>query len=183
MKKSDFLKKFINDSDVGAVLPTSQFGVRNICSKIDFTKDLTLVEYGPGNGVLTQYILDRMTPHSTLIAIETNIDFVNELRPISDPRLKIVHGTAERVREVLAALGHHRVDYVLSGIPLSFLQPPKRAALVRNTYESLGPKGTFVVYQYSPLMAPYLAKDFKEVTLGFVPLNVPPLFVMEAKKV
>lgn len=182
MKQSAFLKKFIDDTYVGAITQTSKFGVKNVCSKIDFSKDLTLVEYGPGDGVFTKYLLDCMTPNSTLIAIEANSGFVNELRLISDPRLKIVHSKAERVRDILSALGETHADYVISGIPFTFFRPPQRAALVQSTHESLGKGGKFVVYQYSPLMAPYLAKEFNEVTLGFVPINMPPMFVMEAKK-
>lgn len=182
MKQSTFLKKFIDDTYVGAVTQTSKFGVKNVCSKIDFSKDLTLVEYGPGDGVFTKYLLDRMTPNSTLIAIEANSDFVNELRLISDPRLKIVHGKAEHVRDILGALGKPHADYVISGIPFTFFRPSQRAALVQSTHESLGKGGKFLLYQYSPLMTPYLAREFNEVTLGFVPINMPPMFVMEAKK-
>jgi len=182
MKQSAFLKKFIDDTYVGAVTQTSKFGVKNVCSKIDFSKDLTIVEYGPGDGVFTKYLLGRMTPDSTLIAIEANGDFVNELRLIPDPRLKIVHGRAEQVQDILGALGKPHADYVISGIPCTFFRPPQRAALVESTHASLKKGGKFLVYQYSPLMTPYLAKEFNEVTLGFVPINMPPMFVMEAKK-
>ncbi len=79
-----------------------------------------LVENGPGVGTFTREILRRMRPDAILIAIELNTEFVEYLgEQIRDPRFRVVHGPAERVRSILtgrksAAGGLHHLWFALS---------------------------------------------------------------------
>ena len=173
------LKRFLKDRKVAALAPTSKFAVRKICEHINFSRDLSFVEYGPGDGVLSKEILARMTPESSFIGIETNADFVRELKTIADSRLKIVHDRAENVCKIIES----PADFVFSSIPCTFLPASARRNLVRDTYNILAPGGSFIVFQYSPLMKNYLEKVFEEVKLSIVPLNVPTMFIMAARKI
>ena len=61
MKKvflSEFIKEF---KTVGAITPSSKFLMKKMLSKIDFSKNVFLIELGPGTGVFTTEILSRMT--------------------------------------------------------------------------------------------------------------------------
>ena len=177
-----YFKTFLKDYRVGAVTKSSKFAVTRICAAADFSRDIAVVEYGAGDGVATKKILERMTPRSKLIAIESNEYFVRRLAAINDPRLTIVHDFAQRLPEILAELDITEVQYVFSSIPFSFIKKRLRRDIVEHTLRALAPGGSFIVYQYSPTMAKILKDAFGNVRISFIPLNFPSYFLMEAKK-
>jgi len=180
-----YIKNFLRDQDVAAIAPSSSFLVRRICKWIDFAEDQVVVEYGPGNGVFSEYILDRMTPGSTLLLIESNPDFVEMLEGMtaSDPRALVVEDRAERIVEILDAHGIDEVNYIVSGIPFSFLDAETKHDLLTRTRDVLADEGKFLVYQnYNHLERP-LREHFSEVTKEYEPRNIPPtMFAYEARK-
>ena len=59
-----------------------------------------------------------MRPDAVLVAIELNTDFVEYLSDqVRDPRFRVVHGSAARVRSVLAEQNLEPADYIISGLP------------------------------------------------------------------
>lgn len=182
MNKKDFTKVFLKDGMVGALFETSLYGVKKVCRLMDFSKKTILVEYGPGSGVFTKFILGQMTADSKIIAIESNKEFVDCLNKINDPRLVVVNDKAENILRIIKESGFGEVDYVISGIPFSFFKEEMRVKMVQNTFDALRVGGKFIVYQYSFLMAKYLKKRFPKVNLSWEVRNLPPEFVMEAIK-
>jgi phospholipid N-methyltransferase len=180
-----YIKNFIRDPDVAAIAPSSSFLVRRVCKWIDFDEDCTVVEYGPGNGVFSEYILDRMTKGSTLILIETNEDFVDMLEAwgAADDRVHVVQEQAQDVADILDAADAGPANYIVSGIPFSFLDEDVKEELLRETRDVLAPGGKFLVYQnYNHLEGP-LRRHFSEVTKEYEPRNIPPtMFAYEACK-
>ncbi|MGF1670211.1 MAG: rRNA adenine N-6-methyltransferase family protein, partial [Balneolaceae bacterium] len=97
-----YIKNFIKDRDVASITPTSLRCVKKVCLHMDFSKDINIVEYGPGNGVFSRYILGKITPHSRLILIEANENFVKQLRrSIKDDRVEIYNVLAGDILEIL----------------------------------------------------------------------------------
>ncbi len=182
MNQLFFFKNFLRDGRIASMVPTAERAVRQICSSLDFRRDLMVVEYGPGEGVFTRYLLSRLTPRSRLLVIDTNPIFVTALRQIGDHRLEVISGDIRLADQLLTRRGVDSVDHVLSGIPFSFLSGTERARVTLITAGLVVAGGSFILYQFSPLMRRYLAPVFKEVQLSFVPLNLPPLFVMKAIK-
>ena len=180
-----YIKNFLRDQDVAAIAPSSSFLVRRVCKWIDFDEDQTIVEYGPGNGVFSEYILDRMTDDSTLVLIESNPDFVEMLEEMTanDPRAIVVDDRAERIVEILEEHDLDAVDCILSGIPFSFFDEDERQTLLARTRDVLTSDGKFLVYQnYNHLEEP-LRNHFSEVTKEYEPRNIPPtMFAYEARK-
>ncbi len=182
-----YLKTLMADRYVASVTPSSRFAVEKICRKIDFGRHLTLVEYGPGTGVFTRRILAKMSCRSRLIAIERNRNFHRHLKErIDDPRLILLHDSAENVLSLLERYGQGQADYVLSGIPFSFLSGPARRAIVENTHAALRQGGRFLAYQTffqqkSHLQA-HLECFFDVFPLSYVLLCLPPLAIYEATK-
>jgi len=174
-----FLKVAIRDPwHVGAVMPSSSFAVRNIMRRVP--KDMgTILEYGPGDGVLTKVLLKMLPADGRLLAIETNSDFVDSLRSIDDSRLIVVHGDARQADEFAREHGLSDFDLAISGIPFSLIPSGERMELVSKTRGLLRQGGVFVVYQTSALMRSYLKEVFSVRTfIEF--LNVPPYFIMRA---
>jgi phospholipid N-methyltransferase len=182
-----YLKSMIRDKNVASITPTSSFGIEKVCSKIDFSKRTVIVEYGPGTGVFTKYILDHMTSDSKLILIERNEDFINILnQSFQDPRLSVYHDSAENVELLLKANGEKHADYVISGIPFSFLPPKLRNIVVERSFACLREGGKFLAYQtfyqLDRFLKVYLNKYFKLVYTSYCLRNAPPLRIFEAVK-
>ena len=160
---------------LGSVIPSSRFLIQELLRKVDWKGARVVVEYGPGVGTITTAILRRLRPDGVLLVIEMNEEFVRFLREhVRDPRLHVVHGSAEEVRERLRELGHERADYIISGIPFSTMPADARATILRHTHDLLRPRGRLLVYQFSPAVLPHLERTFGEVQRGFEPLNILP---------
>lgn len=182
MKKANYIKLFLKDKMVAAVVPTSSFGVKKLCRAIDFKKNIVVVEYGPGNGVFTRFLLKNMNARSKIIAIENNANFVSILQEIKDPRLIIFHNKVQNLNEILEELNKPAIDYIISGIPFSYIKEDLKMKIIENTYESLAQGGKFLVYQYSNHIKKYLRKYFQSINSTFEILNIPTLFIFEAVK-
>ena len=141
------------------------------------------VEYGPGVGTFTEHVLRRMAPDATLIAIDTNADFIRYLRgKFTDSRLFPVTGSAADVRQIIADCGFEHADYILSGLPFSTLPPGVGPKIAEETAEALRPGGAFLVYQFKAkvrdFMAPHFDADRQGLRMGQHPA-LPPLLGLE----
>lgn len=160
---------------LGSVIPSSRFLIREVLEPIDWGRAHVLVEYGPGVGSITGEILRRMRPDASLIAIETNAEFVRFLRAFfPDPRLRVVEGSAADVGAILRDCGHAKATYIISGIPFSTLPAQQREHILWESRAALEPGGAFLVYQFSSRVLADLKRIFGDVERGFEPLNVLP---------
>lgn len=184
MSTLTYIKNFIKDRDVAAITPSSTFLVRRVCRWIDFDAPNVIVEYGPGTGVFSKYILKHMTADSRLIMIEGNADFVQKLKALTqgDDRVDVYHDRAENIREILDDAGEDHADYVISGIPFSFLDDEVKHELIQYTREALSDHGKFLVYQNYNHMEGPLRRHFGRVEKEYELLNIPPMFAYRASK-
>lgn len=183
MSTIDFIKNFVKDRDVASITPTSTRCIRKVCSHIDFSQDLLIVEYGPGDGVFSRYFLDHMTPNSRLVMVEANENFADLLREsIDDPRATINNRLAGEVVELLDKEDVGKVDYIVSGIPFSFLKWDRKVKVLEGTKTVLKEGGKFLAYQTSGHLKKPLTTVFGNFTTEFEMLNIPPYFIYEAIK-
>lgn len=183
MSKIDFFKTFIKDRDVASVIPTSMRCVKKVCTHIDFSQDFLLVEYGPGNGVFTKYLLEKMTSGSRLILVEANQDFVKELKStLKDSRVQIHNILAGDVETVLDPADIGNVDYVLSGIPFSFLKKDRKHQVLNTTKAILKDGGKFVAYQTSGHLKKPVMEVFGNYDIEMEMLNIPPYLIYDVVK-
>src|SRR5882757_1175574 len=160
---------------LGSIVPSSRFLIKQLLQPINWARALVIVEYGPGVGGITAEVLRRMRPDATLIAIETNPEFVDFLRSSTkDERLHVVEASAESVAEILRQHGHEKASYIISGIPFSTIPAPVRERILRETCSVLEPRGAFLVYQFSSRVLQDLQRIFQYVRRQFEPLNVLP---------
>jgi len=160
---------------LGSIVPSSRFLIKQLLEPIDWAQARVIVEYGPGVGGITAEVLRRMRPDASLIAIETNPEFVCFLRSLAeDERLHVVEASAESVVEILRQHGHERASYIISGIPFSTISAPVRERILRRTCSVLEPHGSFLVYQFSTRVLQDLRRIFRYVRHQFEPLNVLP---------
>ena len=179
-----FLRGFLKHPVmVGSVIPSSRILIERMLKPVDWENTKLFVEYGPGVGTFTRPVLDKMGDDSTLIAIDTNPDFIKFLRKsIDDPRLVAVTGSAADVEAIIAEHGFEKADYVLSGIPFSTLPPGIGEDIARATSEVIRPGGAFLVYQFSPKVFDFIEPWFDRIERGFEWINVPPARLFWAYK-
>jgi len=109
-------------SMLGSIVPSSRFLVRDLMAGIHWQHARVVVEFGPGVGTITKELLSRMRQDAVLVVIELNGEFVQYIsNTISDPRLRIVHGSAANVRQILLEQGLSGAYYIISSLPYSLL--------------------------------------------------------------
>ena len=96
LKRVGFFRRMILDLRVGAITPSSQFVIRDVVAL--FPEKLTsVIELGPGDGVLTKVLLQHLTPGGVLTVVEVNPEFANHLRSFNDTRLTVLEGAAQDI--------------------------------------------------------------------------------------
>ena len=118
--KKGFISEFIKERKVvGAIAPSSKHLMKKMLSRIDFTEDINIIELGPGTGIFTAEILNRMSKGSKLILFEINSLFYHRLKSkFNDYRLRIVSDSAERMHDHLLTNELNKAQVVISSLPL-----------------------------------------------------------------
>ena len=178
-----FLQEFLRHPlQVGSVIPSSPFLERRVVRMAGVRSARTIVELGAGTGGTTRAILEAMPRDARLLTIEINEHFCNLLRRIDDPRLIVHRGSADDLRESIAAHGLRAPDAMVSGIPFSTMSRAAGAAILEAIASSLAPGGRFLAYQVSRqvdvLARPFLGKPRVEFEL----LNIPPMRLFAWRK-
>ena len=160
---------------LGSIIPSSRFLVRRLLGQVDWERARVVVEYGPGVGTITRELLRRMHPDATLVVIETNRDFVEFLEEaLPDPRLRVIHGSAESAKAELERLGLPAADYVLAGIPFSTMPADTRERILRGSVDALSPEGAMLIYQFTSSLISDLREVFSDVERDFELFNLLP---------
>lgn len=180
-ERINFLKVFTTDKHVGAVAASSRFVVEGVIKHVPKGAK-TIVECGPGEGVVTRALLKILPQDGTLLAIESNKEFVTILQSINNPRLKIAEGKAQDVASHIK--NHHLppVDFAVASIPFSFITPPERTQIVRDIHAVLRTDGVFVIFNYTPLMYRTMKKIFGNACVAFEIRNILPCSIIVARK-
>lgn len=177
-----YLKNFLKDPKVASITPTSRFTIERVCKYIDFSKDIRVMEFGPADGVFTKVLLDKLTAGSHIAAIETNESFVKDLNNIDDERLTVIHKSVESLDKIAESMKWETVDYIISGIPFSFLEEEVKNTILDKSAGLLTSEGAFLGYQTSSHLKSHLQKHFKNVGTEMEYRNIPPMCVYYAKK-
>jgi phospholipid N-methyltransferase len=174
-----FLKGFVKHPVmVGSIIPSSSTLIAHMLKPVDWKNTKLFVEYGPGVGTFTRPLLERLAPDATLIAIDTNPDFIEYLeQTIADTRLRAILGSAADVEEIVRASGFDHADYVVSGLPFSTLPAGVGPAIAAATGRIVRPGGAFLVYQFRVKARDFMAPHFGRIDQGFEWWNVPPCFL------
>lgn len=187
MSTLSYVKCFLRDKNVASITPTSPFGVKRVCRKIDFSKAKLVVEYGPGTGVFSEYLMHHLPATAHLVLIERNLNMFRCLKKrFTGERVHIFNDSAENVGTLVNGQMNHKPDYVISGIPFSYLPDNVRQDIVRQTHQVLGDNGKFLAYQTfyqkDDHLLIHLEQLFRYVNSEFELLNIPPMRIYEAVK-
>jgi phospholipid N-methyltransferase len=173
-----FFQGFLrHPSQVGSVIPSSRFLERRLVKSAGLDHARTVVELGPGTGGTTRALLAALPPHARLLSLELDREFVAILSGISDPRLTVHHGDAERIADALREHGLPAPDVVVSGIPFSTMPPATGIAIIKAVKHCLAPGGRFIAYQLRDRVGTLGRAVFGAPQVELELLNVPPMRV------
>lgn len=178
-KQVEFLKNAILGKKVGAISRSSKYVIERVIKNLKGSRAAVVIEYGPGDGVLTRELLKIIPQNGKLVAVELDANFIRALKKINDPRLLVVSGTMENVSADITRYGVSKADVIIASIPFSLIHRKDREMVVLNSARSLTAEGKLIIFhQYSKLMEPYIKKYFKKTTSTFEPRNFFPCFIM-----
>lgn len=182
-RAAEFFLGFLRDPKaVGSVVPSSRALRRRIVDTAQVSAADTVIELGPGTGVVTRAILDELPPGGKLIACEISEHFVALLkREIHDPRLAVFRGSASDLSHALKSLGETEADVVISGIPFSTMEPAESEKTLRAVRAVLRPGGRFVAYQFRDHVRRLATPILGEATVDLELMNVPPIRIFSWK--
>jgi len=185
-KSAIFFKRFLcQPFRIASVIPSSRTLTRRVADKMDFSVPRVIVEFGPGEGCHTREILRRMHPASHMILFELDPELAGHLvdQFRDDRRVTVLNADCAMLATELARRGLSHCDYVVSGIPFSLLEPAKKRALLRSTFDALAPHAgsAFIIYQVTNELVGH-CRHFPRVESRYCLQNIPPMFVTKFYK-
>lgn len=188
----NFMKEVIRtNKSTGALAPSSRALADAVTDMAHLKGRKVIVEYGPGNGVFTEVILQKKDPDAFFIAMEVNPEFV-KLTQQRCPGCLVVEDSASNTLKYLREAGHEHCDVIISGLPWTRFEEPLQDEILEATFNALRPGGHFVTFAYS--FSPHLPSGrrfFKgKLPVKFVRIsrskpiwnNFPPAVVFLAEK-
>lgn len=164
---------------IGSIVPSSKFLVHALVDPIPWDKIETVVELGGGTGAVTREIQKRIAPNTKAIIFENDPILSEQLR-VRFPHFGHAED-AEQMRYVLQSNGIKKVDAIISCLPFANFPSFLTTRILKEANRALHEDGVFVQFQYSLQMRKYLLAHFSQVSVRFVPVNIPPSFVYICK--
>jgi phospholipid N-methyltransferase len=168
---------------VAYVLPSSRALIGRVLQHMDFSVPRTVVEFGGGEGCYTRELAKRLAPGSRILVFELDPQLAEHLRKqfADDPRVLIYDSDAAHFRDKLRELGLTHADYVISGIPFSYIEPRTKKEILHAVHDGLSPDGLFLVYQVTMELKGH-ARMFAACEVEYFLANIPPMFVLAFHK-
>jgi len=173
-----------------AIAPSSPSLVEAMTKPLPLETAKTVVELGPGTGVMTRRILERLPADGRLLAFEINPRFVTYLgEEIDDPRLEVVEAGAEMLNQELQRRKIGRIDAALSSLGLSLMPPDFVDDILNGLTSRLSSEAVFTQFQYVSRIRiadgtisafdakKALGRFFDQIDRRVIVRNLPPAFV------
>lgn len=184
MSATLLFRRFLADPmKIAYVVPSSKGMVKRILERMDFERARVFVEFGGGEGCYTRQIARRMAPEAKLLVFELDPHLAEHLRRQfrDDPRILIYQSDAALFRDELHKLGLKHADYVISGIPFSYIEPAAKKVILHSVHDGLSREGMFIVYQVSMELKGH-ARMFPGCEVEYFLANIPPMFILAFHK-
>jgi len=179
VSKKSFIHQFFKQNKmVGSLIPSSRFLAKKILKNIPFENAKVIVELGPGTGIFTEKIMQRLQPDAHFVIIELNDVFYQNLKAkVTQENCHIIHGSASDLRKILSDLGFEKADCVVSSLPLSNFPKELRVDIMQAVLTCLNPIGTFIQFQYTLQSKKHFESIFTQVSIDYAAINFPPAFI------
>lgn len=177
-----FTESIKNLKTTGTLVQSSRFLCQKMSEQIPVRSDAVVIELGAGDGRITKHILNRLGKNGRLFSFEINEQFCEQLRKIKDPRFHLMPYSAENLISEMHAHGISEVNYVISALPFVVLPPELATSIIKNARDILSPDGLYVQMHYNMMEKKRYLKVFGNCEMHFVPINIPPAWVLVCQK-
>jgi len=174
----------------GAIAPSCEEISDLITDTAQLDKAKTVIELGPGTGVFTEKILDKISSDTVFFALEINPKFVEATKERC-PDAIVYNDSAENARLYLEKHGKESCDCIISALPWAAFGSDLQDKLLHTIYDVLKPGGKLLTLAYVHGLAFPTAQRFRSKLHSMFPYviktrtvwsNLPPGFVYCAKK-
>ncbi len=173
------LALFRNPKQIGAVVPSSQSLARAMASEVDLASH-TVLELGPGTGVITQALLSRGIKMQQLILLERDGALAGLLSH-RFPDTRVIEGDASKLENLICSKESRPIDTVVSSLPLLNMKREDRLAVLQQVFSVLDEDGKLIQFTYSakaPIQRELASQlDVKGRRVTTVLKNLPPASV------
>ncbi len=186
-----FLRNFLRQpGTIGAIAPSSRMLARMMVDSVDWDRDKTVIEYGPGTGVFTEQVAKSMRPDTRFFAIEQSANLAAMTRE-RVPSVTVYEDSVANVVDICRRESVAQVDAILCGLPWASFPQSLQQECFDAMLKVLRPGGTFATFAYwQGLLLPaglrfrsLLKQTFSEVKHSpTVFRNLPPAFVYRCKR-
>ncbi len=153
----------------GAILPSSKYLARAICSTIRGERlPWNILEVGPGTGAITREIAKVLKLGDTLTAIEINESFAEHLRQEIETKREYAK-TKNQIKVVVGKLedleGSSVFDCILSGLPMNNFEGEMVRQIFDVFHKLIKPDAPLSYYEYfaiRDLKYPFVPKSEKQ---------------------
>lgn len=181
-----FFKQWLKSPmQLGTFAPISLKLAHLTASQLEITNKTTIVEIGAGTGRLTRALLARGVNLDKLAMIELDPKMSDFLRHslqhlyTSKAQPKVIQGNAETLSELIPSAWVGKVDYVVSAIPLMYMDETLRERIIQAALDVLNPvTGSIYHVSYSPVSPiKFMEGEILQKRAVSVWGNMPPGFV------
>lgn len=172
-----FLEGLKHYKEVGTVLRSSPSLSKKAVSFIDPNKDACIIELGAGDGVMTKFILDKMSSGSKLMSIELNEKLFEQLSQIKDDRLICIQGSVEHLDQFIADHQLPKADYIISIIPFIIFPKEKASEILSTCKKCMKDGASYIQIHYAKTLKKFYEGAFGNLKSHFVISNIPPAYV------
>ena len=98
-----FIKEFWKDKKmIGSILPSSKFLAAKMLNHIPLENTKLIIELGPGTGIFTEKIIEKIDASTHLIVLELNPELCKDLKAkINLPNVHIKEASADKIVEIM----------------------------------------------------------------------------------
>ena len=127
----------------GSVVPSSKELAKLITSIALLDKKKCIVELGPGLGIFTGEIVNKLSPETVFICLEINRNFVKEIEDIY-PQANVYHASAKDIKKYLLKHNQKSTDCIISALPWAGFNQQIQIEILDEIYDSLEVGGEFL---------------------------------------
>jgi len=187
----DFIREFAGaPASIGAIAPSSVSLAKEMVRDLQLGNSEAVLEYGPGTGSFTPFILSEIPQGCKFVAIELNPRFAEAFR--SRFRHVTLHeSSVTDARQICNQYGIATADCIVSGLPWAAFSTGMQQNILDEMMRVLKPGGQFVTFAYVHGMILPPARRFAEMLLRYfsniersriVWTNLPPAFVYRCRR-
>ncbi len=186
-----FIRRFFyKPLSVGAILPSSQGLSKLITDSSLLSKADVVVELGPGTGVFTEKILQRVKKSASVFAFEIDPLLAN----ITQKRCRnavVINDSALNLRKHLHRYNIKNADVIISSLPCAGFNKMFQYRLLNTVTDALSDGGEFLTFTYLHTKLLPGGRSFKKIiNRKFQSLkiskpvwaNLPPAIVYDCRK-